>query len=51
MKTNTNEKQTQIFTLRLPSNLLNNIRKIAEDNKRSMAKEIEYRLEKSLTKE
>ena len=51
MKTDTNKKQTQIFTLRLPPVLLNKIRTVAEANKRSMAKEIEFRLEKSIKEE
>lgn len=36
----------KIFTFRIPEELLNSIRESAEKNKRSIAKEIEYVLEK-----
>lgn len=39
------------FTLRMDADILEKIKEQAEQNKRSMAKEIEYILEKHLEKE
>ncbi|MEC5422083.1 DUF6364 family protein [Virgibacillus sp. C22-A2] len=38
------------FTLRIDADVLDKVKEQAEDNKRSMAKEIEYILEKYLDK-
>ena len=42
----TNDNKTQVFTLRINTKLLNTIKAVAEQNKRSTAKEIEFTLEK-----
>ena len=48
---NTNEnKTTKVFTFRMQEDLLNKIRILANENKRSIAKQIEFMLEKALKK-
>lgn len=47
----TSKKQTVIFTLRLPTELHQSLKEISTKNFRSIAKEIEYRLEQSLKTE
>ena len=48
---NTNEnKTTKVFTFRMQESLLDKIRTIANENKRSIAKQIEFMLEKALKK-
>lgn len=49
MKTNEN-KTTKVFTFRMQESLLDKIRTIANENKRSIAKQIEFMLEKALEK-
>ena len=45
MKTEVIKKQTVIFTLRLPVELHAQLKESAEQNKRSIAKELEYAAE------
>ena len=47
MTTNNNK----VYTLRINEALLNTLRELSKKNKRSIAKEIEYRLEKSIKEE
>lgn len=44
------EEQTQ-FTMRLPNSLYSDLKKLAEENKRSIAKELEYIVEKRIEKD
>lgn len=45
---NTNKNKTTVYTLRLNTDLLEKVKTIAEKNKRSAARQIEYMLEQSL---
>lgn len=45
---NTNNNKKTVFTMRLNTNLLEQIKKIAEENKRSASGQIEFMLEQNL---
>lgn len=47
----TTNKNTTVYTLRISTELLKSIKEVAEKNKRSTAKEIEYSLEKIYQKQ
>lgn len=43
-----NTNDNKVFTLRINNGLLELLREVAKEKKRSLAKEIEYRLEQSI---
>ena len=45
---NTINNITKVFTFRISKKLLNELRNLAEQNKRSIAKQIEFMLERQL---
>ena len=44
----TNENKTKVFTFRVQESLLSQLRELADKNKRSIAKQIEFMLEELL---
>lgn len=48
MNTDYNKNRTKVFTFRISEDFLNLLRNLAEQNKRSIAKQIEFMLERQL---
>lgn len=49
MITNEHKTSTKVYTLRIDTQLFEQIKKLAVENKRSIAKEIEFMLEQAIT--